>query len=61
VYEATQEEVNFAGFSLGGLLSPLRTLTFWKMKDRAKKFGETAGTDCCGAFKPRALHPSECI
>ena len=43
VYEAAQEEVSFGGFSLGGLLAPLRTLTFWKMKDRAKNFGETAG------------------
>jgi hypothetical protein len=43
VYEAAQEQLSFGGFSLGGLLSPLRTLTFWKMKDRAKKFGETAG------------------
>jgi hypothetical protein len=43
VYEAAQEQLSFGGFSLGGLLAPLRTLTFWKMKDRAKKFGETAG------------------
>lgn len=45
VYEAAQEQLSFGGFSLGGLLSPLRTLTFWKMKDRAKKFGETSGFD----------------
>ena len=45
VFEAAQEEINFAGFNLGGLLAPLRTLTFWKMKDRAKQFGET------GAFR----------
>jgi hypothetical protein len=33
----------FGGFSLGGLLSPLRQLSFWKMKDRARKFGESGG------------------
>jgi hypothetical protein len=28
---------------LGGLLAPLRTLSFWKMKDQARQFGEKAG------------------
>lgn len=27
----------------GGLLAPLRTLSFWRMKDRARQFGEKAG------------------
>lgn len=31
------------GFRLDGLLAPLRTLSFWKMKDRARQFGETGG------------------
>ena len=43
VYEAELEGVSFGWPSLGGLLAPLRTLSFWKMKDRAKSFGETAG------------------
>jgi hypothetical protein len=43
VYEAELEGVSFGWPSLGGLLAPLRTLTFWKMKDRAKSFGESAG------------------
>ncbi len=43
VYEAELEGVSFGWPSLGGLLAPLRTLTFWKMKDRAKAFGETGG------------------
>ena len=43
VYEAELEGVSFGWPSLGGLLAPLRTLTFWKMKDRAKSFGETGG------------------
>lgn len=42
-YEAELEGVSFGWPSLGGLLAPLRTLTFWKMKDRAKAFGETGG------------------
>jgi hypothetical protein len=34
---------SFGGFSLSGLLSPLRQLSFWKMKDRARKLGEKSG------------------
>jgi hypothetical protein len=34
---------SFGGFSLGGLLLPLRLLSFWKMKDRARQFGEGGG------------------
>ncbi|MBL0157126.1 MAG: hypothetical protein IPP47_08500 [Bryobacterales bacterium] len=30
----------FGGFSLGGLLGPLRQLSFWKMKNRARTVGE---------------------
>jgi hypothetical protein len=40
---AQQEAASFGGFGLGGLLSPLRQLSFWKMKDRAKSFGESGG------------------
>jgi hypothetical protein len=36
---------SFGGFSLGGLLEPLRVLSFWAMKDRARKFGESGGTN----------------
>ncbi|MGP0066720.1 MAG: hypothetical protein ACLQGP_24410 [Isosphaeraceae bacterium] len=47
VYSVVQEEdaVNFAGFGLGGLLALPRTLSFWKMKARANKFGEHGGHD----------------
>ncbi len=34
---------SFGAFSLGGLLEPLRVLSFWKMKDRARTIGEGAG------------------
>jgi hypothetical protein len=33
----------FGIISLDGILSPLRQLSFWKMKDRARRFGETGG------------------
>ena len=39
---AEEEMVSFGGFGLGGLLAPLRTMSFWKMKDRASKFGASA-------------------
>ncbi|GLZ31685.1 hypothetical protein Lesp02_38730 [Lentzea sp. NBRC 105346] len=34
------DAASFGGFSFGGLLDPLRVLTFWKMKKRARTFGE---------------------
>ena len=40
---ALQEPANYGWFDLGGLLSPLRQLSFWKMKDRARLFGESGG------------------
>jgi hypothetical protein len=44
-FEAAKEEemMSFGGFSLGGILSPLRQLSFWKMKDRARSVGEKGG------------------
>jgi hypothetical protein len=40
------EAVDFGGggFSLGGLLSPLKQLSFWTMKARARKVGESGGS-----------------
>jgi hypothetical protein len=35
--------LSFAGPGLSGILSPLRQLSFWKMKDRARDIGEIAG------------------
>jgi hypothetical protein len=47
--EADREEVesgSFAGgFSWGDLLAPLRVLSFWRMKDRARRFGESGAND----------------
>jgi hypothetical protein len=42
------------GFGLPGLsalLAPLRTLSFWKMKDRARRFGEGGGQALLGALQ----------
>ena len=40
IYQAAKEETaSFGGFGLGALLAPLRAMSFWKMKDRAAKFG----------------------
>lgn len=46
IFQAAEAEaVSFGDFSWGGVLQPLRFLSFWKMKDRARQFGET------GAFQ----------
>jgi hypothetical protein len=45
-YEMARQEAarSFGGaVELGDLLSPLRQLSFWKMKDRARQFGEYGG------------------
>ena len=35
---------SFGLFGLGGIFGVLRTLSFWRMKDLARSFGETAGS-----------------
>jgi hypothetical protein len=45
VREADDQSVSFAIPGIGLLLAPLRTMSFWKMKDRARQFGATAGAD----------------
>ncbi len=45
IYQAAEDEpVSFGSISFGSLLAPLRTLSFWKMKDRARQFGESGGS-----------------
>lgn len=51
IYEVVEDEdgdvsygdIGFANFDLSRVLAPLRTLSFWKMKARARSFGETGG------------------
>ncbi len=38
---AMSQSVSFGGTTLSGLLSPLAQLSFWKMKERARTFGES--------------------
>ncbi|MDQ6760020.1 MAG: hypothetical protein M3Z32_09175 [Acidobacteriota bacterium] len=40
---ASSHTANFGSFGLGSLKEPLRVLSFWKMKDRARVIGEGAG------------------
>ena len=44
-YQAAQAmpHTSFGGAASAGLLGPLRQLSFWKMKDRARSFGESGG------------------
>jgi len=47
--DADQQEDEFAsfagGFSWGDLLAPLRVLSFWRMKDRARLLGESGANE----------------
>lgn len=44
VYQSLREDSpSFGLFGGGGLFGVLRTLSFWRMKDRARWFGESAG------------------
>ena len=53
--EARDEAVAFGGGGfLDGLLSPLRQLSFWKMKDRARRFGEGGAHDLVAALQEAA-------
>ena len=45
---------SYGGFGISDLLAPLRVLSFWKMKDRARKFGESGAAGCSAPFvRPR--------
>lgn len=45
-YQADKDDVVSFGLpGVGGMLSVLRQLSFWKMKDRARKFGESGAGD----------------
>ena len=45
VYQSLREDApSFGLFSGGGIFGVLRTLSFWRIKDRARWFGKTAGS-----------------
>src|SRR5262249_38525573 len=49
--DALEAEASFGGGLLGGLLSPLRQLSFWAMKKRARICGETGGHRLVAAIR----------
>jgi hypothetical protein len=51
VLRADQESMSFGGWSFGGLLAPLRALSFWKMKERARRFGELGARHLLNALQ----------
>jgi hypothetical protein len=56
VYRAVQDEeaVSFGGMGFGGLLALPRTLSFWAMKDRARRLGEGGGHALLAALQRAA-------
>src|SRR5215213_315693 len=58
-YEAAmlEEEISFGRSGLGGILSPLRQMSFWKIKDRARAFGETGGHEFLRQLQERTSPP----
>jgi hypothetical protein len=58
IYEASKDEpVSFSTDScsvLDKLLDPLRVLSYWKMKDRARKIGESGGFNLLKALQENA-------
>jgi hypothetical protein len=59
VYQSLRDDApSFGLFGLGGIFGVLRTLSFWKMKDRARWFGELVGSKllaCMMQAAPRHL------
>jgi hypothetical protein len=55
-YQACQQEelVAFGAVSLGGVLAPLRVLTFWQMKRRARHFGERGAAELLDTLQQAA-------
>ena len=49
--DGADAEASFGGGFLGGLLSPLRQLSFWTMKKRARTCGETGGHRLVSAIR----------
>jgi pimeloyl-ACP methyl ester carboxylesterase len=53
MYQACRlaQSTSFGGASLGGLLAPLRVLTFWHMKRKANRFGESGAASLVDAIQ----------
>ncbi len=50
----TEEDVSFGGGQPGPLLAPLRQLSFWKMKKRARRFGENGAASLLRELQRRS-------
>ena len=57
IYRACRiaDTASFGGPSLGALLAPLRTMTFWHMKRRANKFGESGAATLLDRLQERKV------
>jgi hypothetical protein len=55
------EAADFGQISLAGVLSPLRQLSFWKMKDRARRFGESGGNQLLRALQQAAVASGQTV
>ena len=51
---AGEDPVSFGQFRLSGLLAPLQQFSFWKIKERARVFGESGGYDLLGGIQNSA-------
>ena len=61
VFDASNQSQNtpghissFGDFGLGGLLAPLRVLSFWKMKDRARQIGASGASSLLNSLQAAA-------
>ena len=54
-YAFGRQGATFGAVGLGGILSPLRQLSFWKMKDRARVFGEGGAHQVLSALQQAAV------
>src|SRR6516162_8190888 len=53
--QAAAGGAGFGGFDVGGVLGPLRQLSFWTMKKRARIIGESACTTSSRRYSAPAL------
>ena len=53
---ARMDAVSYGGACLGGILDPLRQLSFWTMKDRARRFGESGARDLLVRIRRETPH-----
>lgn len=50
------DAMSYGGAGSSGILDPLRQLSFWKMKDRARRFGQGGANACLASIQAIAPH-----